>query len=104
MMFSSGEPNNEKAYFPQKLLPQLERYTRVNRAATQLSLLNPSTSGGRQMKKSGTLPDLPTSFSPSSIRRLNHTMASKRVHINLCYLGKKQVIGKFYKPDERNTS
>ena len=88
-----GEPDNDTAYFPHKLLPQLQRYTRVNKAALQMSSL--SVNNGVAQHSGVTLPGLPKSFSPSSIRKMNHNIASKRVNISLCYLGEKQVIGEY---------
>ena len=38
-------------------------------------------------------PQLPQSWSPSAIRKMNSEMHAKRVNLNLCYLGEQQAIG-----------
>ena len=40
-------------------------------------------------------PQLPQSWSPSAVRKMNSEMHAKRVNLNLCYLGEQQAIGEF---------
>ena len=74
----------EASYCPQKLLPQLQKYTRMNKA----SLLNPSGNS------SPVSPSFPLAWSPSAIRKMTLEMNARRVNINMCYLGERQMIGK----------
>ena len=68
------------AYFPIKLLPQIEKYSRVSKAQ--------ACSRG-QHESEPSLP--PCSWSPSSIRKMN---ARRKVELSLCYLGDRQYVGK----------
>ena len=82
-LLHSDDIEREKAYFPQKFLPQLYKCSRINRMA---EVARPGTAGA-PMK-------LPKSWSPSAIRKMNQQINAKKIHLNLCYLGPKQVVGK----------
>ena len=81
---SSGE--FDSAYFPQKLLPQIRKFSRVNKS----NLLQRSMSTLDDDVKSE---HLPQSWSPSSIRKMNAQIKSLKSNIELCYLGEKQYFG-----------
>ena len=82
-----AQNTSERAYFPVQLLPQLKRYTRMSR-------VNAVSRGGATAQAQASA-QLPQSWSPSAIRKMNSQMYSKRVNLNLCYLGEHQCIGSY---------
>ena len=80
----------DSAYFPQKLLPQIGKLTRVKKSnlflRSMTSLEKDDASGEH----------LPPNWTPSSIRKMNAQIKSLKSNIELCYLGEKQYFGEIH--------